>query len=73
MGEIKILKDGNENKNKDNSCRDFRAYETAFVWNAKPWSLVEISHVSEYVYLSVGAVKVGGEKWRLRLEHLYYL
>jgi hypothetical protein len=36
MGEIKILKDGNENKNKDNSCRDIRAYETAFVWNAKP-------------------------------------
>jgi len=67
------MKDGNENKNKDNSCGDFSVYETAFVSNAKPRILVEINHVSEYVYLAVGAVKVGDEKWRRRSEPLYYL
>lgn len=59
MEDIKRLKDGNEDKNKNNSCSDCGAYETAVVWDAKPWSVGEISHVSEYP--AVGAVKVGDE------------
>ena len=59
MEKIKRPEDGNENKNKDNSCYDLGAYETAVVWEVKPWSLGEISHVS--AYLAVGAVKVGDE------------
>jgi len=34
--EIKRPKNGNENRNKDNSCSDCGAYETAVVWDAKP-------------------------------------
>jgi hypothetical protein len=36
MEDIKRLKDGNEDKNKNNSCSDCGAYETAVVWDAKP-------------------------------------
>ena len=36
MEKIKRPEDGNENKNKDNSCCDLGAYETAVVWEVKP-------------------------------------
>jgi hypothetical protein len=71
MEEVKRPKDGNENKNEDNSCSDCYVYETAVVWDTKPRILGEMSHVSELH--AVGAVKVGDENGGSRLESLYNL